>query len=141
MYAIFKHFSKQRRQAAFDRLIEHGYAQRDEEKHGNANCSIKTNVDIYADTRVCPLGMVNITYPQLKRIYGQAIFVYREKYGFHGIFPTMPDDGIDEELLLAKVGIQASAEDAQRFITDNDRGKFDTPEKLARAMGVIYKGE
>ena len=138
MYRVFRAIPVAVREAAYRELIERGYGQR------NPTTGIlKTSVDIPAEGTTCPLGMVNRLLPESGYQVPMTIKVGtrhldgRERY----VPRVMPSHGYDEQDILNLAGIHIDSTDAQDFINDNDHAKFDSPKKLATAMGVSYKGE
>lgn len=122
MYSVFKSIPKKKRQQAFAHLRALGY-----------NSRVSRSVRNEQGDSMCPLGAVNLTYPELKPLVSRLME--------HPVCLAMPQSGQEERAILAAIGVYIYQEDAARFMLHNDWGRFDTIEKLATAMGVSYKGE
>jgi hypothetical protein len=136
MYACFKPIPKDIRQQAFEIIVQSGYF---------ASCygyPYQSCIGKIGNRHVCPLGAVNYLFrdklPQkLKFSIGDSP---EGQYNYTmAVNIFMPGYGKIEQELLAKVGIIVSKKDADNFMIANDRHRFDTPEKLATAMGAVYQ--
>lgn len=122
MYSVFESIPKKKRQQAFDHLRRLGYDSR-----------VSRSVRNEQGHNMCPLGAVNLTYPELKPLVSRLME--------HPVCLAMPQSGQEERAILAAIGIDVYQEDAERFMLHNDWGQFDTIEKLATAMGADYQPE
>ena len=143
MYGCFKGIPKKKRQESFDFLKKKGYGKYHTEGEFMSYVFIPTFPFVYGgitytEVECCPLGAIvlksgikdNWQSPEPKgRLYNMVELL-------------TPLNGRRAVLFLGcGAGYNVNENDAQRFIDDNDQGKFDTLEKLARAMGVQYKGQ
>jgi hypothetical protein len=128
MYACFKHVPKKARQEAFDFLAKNGYGERP------PNIRVLTQNSMNEYVPCCPLGAINKALG-----LGQVIIDLDCVWAPSIIY--MPANGETEVEILTfcHSPVDMNARDAQRFIDHNDKRRFDTLEKLARAMGATYQ--
>lgn len=108
MYAVLKGVPEKIRRAAYQRFIEASPPTKGMAFAPNGEERYWRRID---GNNYCPLGVV-------------SLLVTGETPSW-----TLPSCAGD-------LAWDTSNEAVERFIHDNDNGKFDTPEKLARAMGV-----
>lgn len=129
MYKVFKSVPREQRQKAFDFLVEHGYFNRVIGSNW-PRCDAR-----YDGYYVCPLGALNIAA-------GCETPIVRTKSYDDYWFAFRPQNGTVASLSYFRfAGEVLNSNAAEYFIKANDHSRFDTPEKLARAMGVQYKGQ
>lgn len=142
MYHVFVNIPMEVRQAAFDLLVKNGYATAPPRQEGERAARLNrtfvellTGIDSYANHgyECCPLGAVNAVLGVAQK---QLMFIGGQYYTRGCIL--MPTDGTVAKFILLSKGYPVNAYDAERFIKDNDTGKFTTLEELATAMGVKY---
>lgn len=136
MYRVFRNIPHKVRQQAFELLVANKYGSHSQ---GSAylDDALFKQAEVYLPTDnegsrpFCPLGAANIMLGVRPRMISRM-------YSYSTI--CMPDGGSQASgILLRGAGIEVNSCDAGRFIEDNDRGKFDTREKLATAMGVTIR--
>lgn len=135
MYRVFRKIPAHMRQLAFDRLLAGGYGQWLDKEGGLCRTKATNRYGLMT----CPLGMVNTTFSTMPANVKVGYFAAT---GNPRYVPTrMPENGEDEHAILELVNIDIDPEDAQCFIDDNDNYQFNSPAKLATAMGVEYHQE
>lgn len=122
MYACFKKIPKKVRQQAYEEFVNgnpnDGRAFRGENFFSRA---------VIDENIYCPIGAVNRVVRDNST--GEPEFV---------VFERLPHSSVERRILRHTLGVDVDLLDIQRFIEHVDEGKINTPEKLARAMGVKY---
>jgi hypothetical protein len=133
MYACFRNIPKNIRQQAFAAIVNAGYFT-DMQWDGSVSCA-----GTIEGRLACPMGAVNYVLqeklPEHIRL-GEHVFSIKSKGCVINIL--MPGYGAVERELLAAAGIKVDSKEVTNFMVANDRYRFNTPEKLARAMGATY---
>lgn len=136
MFRVFRNIPKHIRQQAFDLIVQSGYF----------TSYLHSPYEAYAgkinNRHVCPLGAVNYLFQD--KLPEKIFFSEPRDERFNrGVMLSanilMPGGGWVEQRLLAGVGITVDKVDADKFMVANDRGRFNTPAKLATAMGAKYE--
>ena len=151
MYRVFKGIPRQVRQEAFNFLMQHNYGRFGYEKathpyhkalrhlalvkvHFDGNKHWELGADDQCwNLNCCPLGALNyvVGLRDGMEILGKTRVSLNEI--------LMPTNAFFEEFLLHGTPYTVDTADADRFMAANDQDRFDTPEKLARAMGAKYQ--
>lgn len=139
MYRAFKGIPKKIRQQAFEALLAGGYATPNDDSVVASPLNRKVTILVHGFNQgwefpCCPFGAVNLAYG----LKAQSCFIKGSYFTTGGLL--MPGDGWTEREILsaADSSLQIDPQAVNHFMVANDRGLFDTPAKLARAMGANY---